>query len=332
MSIPFNVLYNSDKNGVASVLPSDGRNINIIKGVNFGKILGYIQSNDMNSIESWVEGYENILSEYLHKKEKSWKKITDLDKYCTNLNYIIDFIVQGLYNLNEIDKIRWTNRVEYISMDTLLKYPLLKCRRNLKNYENKDLFFKKLMLDLCEDIAHIKNRKKIIKDKKCPLILSRLQYRKKTLMDHFHSYYHKSRFYQDSQCSIDFIHRNLSDIRCNKIREKPNITGASEGSKVIAPPSAERAKQHAEEASETEVLQDPGHDDSDNPELVDPFPENLKFSLPVNDDPPKLDTTYAAASLAGISLFGTILYKVKYHCINEILCTSFIFHVNIILI
>ncbi|VUZ96663.1 PIR protein [Plasmodium vivax] len=29
----------------------------------------------------------------------------------------------------------------------------------------------------------------------------------------------------------------------------------------------------------------------------------------VNDDPPKLDTTYAAASLAGISLFGTILYK-----------------------
>ncbi|SCA83344.1 hypothetical protein PVT01_000005100 [Plasmodium vivax] len=49
--------------------------------------------------------------------------------------------------------------------------------------------------------------------------------------------------------------------------------------------------------------------DVENPELVDRNLDDLQIGLPFNEDPPKLDTTYAAASLAGISLFGTILYK-----------------------
>ncbi|SCA60317.1 hypothetical protein, conserved [Plasmodium vivax] len=51
------------------------------------------------------------------------------------------------------------------------------------------------------------------------------------------------------------------------------------------------------------------------PEIDLENPESLSLQIDLNEDhtqtdtQPKLDTTYAAASLAGISLFGTILYK-----------------------
>ncbi|KMZ92289.1 hypothetical protein PVMG_03644 [Plasmodium vivax Mauritania I] len=311
--------------------------MSIIHGVKFGMILDHIQKRNISGIKSWINGYENKLTEYLNKKHKPSKN-KDLVKYCTNLNHILDYVVQGINNLKMYDCVYWIHQVDEGSKKALRQYPSLNCERDLHNYKNKYLFFKKLMLDLCEDIEYIKKNQHFLKNKKkCPKIMSRLQYREKTLMQLFDTFYNKSMFYQDSQCSINFIHRNLSNISCDNVGEKPNITGASEGSTVTASPSSERAEQHADEklrktehegVLETKDSQDPDHGDGlDDPGPVDPIPEGLKFSLPVNEDPPKLDTTYAAASLAGISLFGTILYKVKYYYINEILYKSFIFYI-----
>ncbi|CAG9474508.1 unnamed protein product [Plasmodium vivax] len=317
MSIPLKLIY-YNKDGVPNALPSDKRNIDIIHGVNFRIILRHIHDQNINGIKSWISGYENKLSGYLKKKQISWKN-NDPGKYCTNLNYIIDYIVQGINNLGIYDRIRWTNQVENISMNTLRKYPSLNCTRNFDNYKNKHLFFKKLMLDLCEDIELIKKGNNYIKDKKCPLILSRLQYRKETLMQFFHAFRNKSIFNLNHECSLDFIHKNLSNINCNEAEEQPNISITSEEETVSASSSAGGEEPRAEEritgtldknVLETEVLESSGSDDGlENPESVDPLLDDFTIRLPDNEDPPKLDTTYAAASLAGVSLFGTILYK-----------------------
>ncbi|KMZ77373.1 hypothetical protein PVIIG_05768 [Plasmodium vivax India VII] len=231
------------------------------------------------------------------------------------------------------DGVYWIHQVDEGSINAFKKNPSLKCTRNFDNNENKHLFFKKLMLDLCEDIAHIKTNKNILMNKKkCPKILARLQYRKETLMQFFYASYYKDMFDIKDECSISFINDNFSDISCNNVKEQSKTTGPSEGERVTASSSADRADQLQDSAKETGELQDSAHGDGlDDPGPVDPIPEDLEISLPFNEDPPKLDTTYAAASLAGISLFGTILYKVKCHYINEILYKSFIFYVNIII-
>ncbi|SCA60810.1 VIR protein [Plasmodium vivax] len=249
------------------------------------------------------------------------------DKYCTNLNYIIDFIVQAIYNLNEFDRIGWTHKIQKISQNILPKHTLQVCTRNLNNYENNYLFFKKLMLDLCEDIEYIKKKKFSRKYSDCPIIISRLKHRKLILMDFFFTLTNRSIFELDDVCSIDFIHKNISSLKCNEIERQPNTTGApklwrittsssadrenpSREERIIRNPEEKASGKTNEQALETDALQNPGHDDDLNElEPVDPIPEDLTINLPVNDDPPKLDTTYAAASLAGISLFGTILYK-----------------------
>ncbi|SCA59879.1 hypothetical protein, conserved [Plasmodium vivax] len=309
MSIPFDLLY--DKDNPINGLPSDRRNYNIIRGVNFGKILGHIQKKNKDDIESWINGYQNKLTGYLNKKHNSWKK-NDPVKYCTNLNYILDYIVQGINNLQVFERINWIHQVDTISMDILPKYIPSNCKRNLKNSENKHLFFKKLMLDLCEDIEYFKTNKKILIHKnKCPKILARLQYRKNTLMDFFHTFYHREMFDIKDECSLSLINNNFSDINCNKVEKRPYTSGASEGLSVTASSSDDRANLHPKETTlGTKVLQDSPPDDGlDELEPGDPIPEDLDISLSFNEEPPKLDTTYAAASLAGISLFGTILYK-----------------------
>ncbi|KMZ77309.1 hypothetical protein PVIIG_06573, partial [Plasmodium vivax India VII] len=76
--------------------------MNIIRGVNFGIILRHIHDQNINGIKSWISGYENKLNNYLNKRHKSLKE-NDLVKYCTNLNYILDYIVQGINNLKMFD-------------------------------------------------------------------------------------------------------------------------------------------------------------------------------------------------------------------------------------
>ncbi|KNA01535.1 hypothetical protein PVNG_05556 [Plasmodium vivax North Korean] len=290
----FFMIYNKDNVGI--ILPSDRRNVHIIHGVKFGAILKHIHNKNNHEIDSWIKKYKNTLTEYLMKNSQIWKK-NDPGKYCTNLNYIIDFIVQGIYNLKEIERIGWAHQVQEITRNTLRQYTSSKCTRDIDNFENKYLLFKKLMLDLCEDIEHFKANKNIKNHKKkCLKNLSRLQYRKDTLMQLFHTFYHKEMFDIKDECSISFINNKFSDISCNKVEEQPQTVVTSEG------------------AIETGEVQDSAHGDGlDDPGPVDPIPEDLQFNLSFNEDPPKLDTTYAAASLAGISLFGTILYKVKYH-------------------
>ncbi|KMZ89829.1 hypothetical protein PVMG_05994 [Plasmodium vivax Mauritania I] len=312
------------------------RNINIIHGVKFGAILTHIHNKNKDDIDSWINGYKNKLTEYLNKNPQIWNK--DPGKYCTNLNYIIDFIVQGINNLKMIEGIRWALRVQEISRDTLRKITSSKCTRDLDNFENKNLLFKKLMLDLCEDIEFIKKKIKILPYNKCLRVISRLKYRNDTLMKLYHTFVNKSIFDLKDKCSISFIYNNLSNINCNKGQEQPSVTGSFERGTVTASSSAVRADTQVEgkiketkeeEALETESLQDSGFGDGlDNTEPVYPNLEDLQIGLPDNEDPPKLDTTYAAASLAGVSLFGTILYKVKYHYIKKKLCKIFLFYIN----
>ncbi|KMZ83395.1 hypothetical protein PVBG_06037 [Plasmodium vivax Brazil I] len=133
----------------------------------------------------------------------------------------------------------------------------------------------------------------------------------------------KNIFAFDNNCTIPIIREKLRGLSCKKTPIlQPTVT-------VTEPESITEVP-----GPEGDLLKTRASEDGEDPLGAEDL-GSLPVELDLNEDShtePKLDTTYAAASLAGISLFGTILYKVKCHYINEILCTCFIFNVSITLI
>ncbi|KMZ88642.1 hypothetical protein PVBG_06131 [Plasmodium vivax Brazil I] len=281
-----------------------------------------IREQNKNAIISWVEQYENKLNNFLNNNKDTIEK-DDLTAYCKNINYLIDIIVQRIRKFDGIERVKWENNIEQKSIKVLSHNTWLNCKRNFENYNKRYVYVKKMMYDLCEDINYIMNDKKILKNNHCSKFIKRIKYRTDTLMKIYDSFIDDQIFHFDHDCTISNIMKKFKELKCVSNAE-PTEAIPNNGDTILNP-------------TETDV-QGPREDEiSDN--VVPPTDEEnleaLSVELDLNEDShtePKLDTTYAAASLAGISLFGTILYKVKYQYKNEILCTSFIFHVNTILI
>ncbi|KMZ96173.1 hypothetical protein PVNG_06158 [Plasmodium vivax North Korean] len=303
-------------------LPSEKRNYDITTNIEFVKILSYPLKQNINAINSWVKEYEEKLTKFLQKKKGKIEK-KNHSVYCQNINYLIDIIVRRIRMFYGIEKIKWEHDIEQISKSVLKDNTSLKCERNFHNHNNPYVYVKKMMYDLCEDIDYIMKDKKILYDDDCYKFIDRIKYRTDTLMQIYNSFIDGKIFIFDKDCTISYITKKLEELECKPKVEQTEAIPNNENT-VLNPTETD-----AQETPEDEISGDAAQaTDVENP-------ESLSVELDLTEDShtePKLDTTYAAASLAGISLFGTILYKVKYHYINEILCTSFIFHVNIILI
>ncbi|KNA00868.1 hypothetical protein PVNG_06200 [Plasmodium vivax North Korean] len=294
--IPFNVFY-GDSNRKKNRLPSEKRNFDIIKGITFGELLKYVKKKDENNINSWLGQHENKLKKHLSIMETELKQ-EERDKYCTNLNYILDFVVQAV---NNFDKSKFFESIHYFdknSINILNSFASLNCERNIYNSDDKNLYIKKIMYDLCDDMEYMLSDKNIPSGTPCSRMIGRIRYRSGILGRIYNTVSDKSIFYLNKNCNLSIIGEKFSSLSCNKKPIVPPTVSVTEPQTLTALSSSGR---DLSEPRETE--------DVENPESVDPVPDDLTFSLPVNDDPPKLDTTYAAASLAGISLFGTILYK-----------------------
>ncbi|SCA82209.1 hypothetical protein PVC01_000132200 [Plasmodium vivax] len=288
-----------DNSPLIRSLPAEKRNFDIIKNIEFFKILKYPLEQNKNAIISSVEQYENKLNNFLKNKKNKIVK-DNISVYCKNINYLIDIIVQRIIKFDGYEKIKWEEEIEEISKRVLMKNNWLYCERNFHNYNNRYVYVKKLMYDLCEDINYIMNDKKILKNNHCSKFIKRIKYRTDTLMKIYDSFIDDQIFHFDHDCTISNIMKKFKELKCVSNAE-PTEAIPNNGDTILNP-------------TETDV-QGPREDEiSDN--VVPPTDEEnleaLSVELDLNEDShtePKLDTTYAAASLAGISLFGTILYK-----------------------
>ncbi|KNA00920.1 hypothetical protein PVNG_05350 [Plasmodium vivax North Korean] len=325
--IPFKVFFNRDAFNSNKRLPSEQCNIDIITRIHFGKLLKSITDKKGNDINSWLEYYGNELKILLNFMEKNKIVKTKRDKYCKNLNYILDFAVQAIENYKDFNYVKWTHDFEEKNIDIFPKYTSLNCQRDIHNYKDKNLYIKKIMYDLFDDIEYMLSNKKFLIGKQCFDMLSRIIYRWKILIAIYNKVRNPNIFTLDNNFTLYTISEKLQHLKCNKKPKPPKTVNVDEPKPVIELQS-----------TVTDLLESTGSENGKELSGVEK-PESLSFQLDINEDihsqtdsQPKLDTTYAAASLAGISLFGTILYKVKYHYINEILCKIFLFYVNIMLI
>ncbi|CAG9473062.1 unnamed protein product [Plasmodium vivax] len=292
--IPLKVFY--DNRSLIRKLPSEKRNFEIIKSIEFIKILNYVLEEKENSINSWVSQYGNKLKKLvLGKKDKD-----DFSVYCKNINYLIDIIMQRIRMFKEIKKIKWIDNIHQISKKVLKDNSLSKCERNLDNIDNRYVYVKKMMYDLCEDIDYIMNNEAILNHDNCSIFIKRIEYRKDTLMKIYNSFNYGIKFLFDNQCTISSIKDKFEKLKCKPKDEQTETIPNNEN--TILNPTETDVQGQREDGMSRDVA---SPTDEENLEA-------LSVELDLNEDShtePKLDTTYAAASLAGISLFGTILYK-----------------------
>ncbi|SCO66141.1 VIR protein [Plasmodium vivax] len=302
--IPIKVFY--DKVAAKSIkkLPSEQRNIDIIRGITFGELLQHIKEKDKKKINSWLKQHENKLKSHLSMMQNDLMK-EKYEIYCTNLNYILDFVVQALKNFNNSNEFfNLIHVFEEKSRDVLQSYTTLNCLRNFHNSNDKNLYIKKIMYDLCEDIQYMSWFDQNIERKHCSKMVNRIKNRWKILTEIYDAVSDKKSFDFDKECTLSTMNQMLKTLKCNATPKAPPTVTVTERQTLTALPGSGG---DLSETRRSEDVEDPI--DVENPESVDTFPEDLTIGLPVNDDPPKLDTTYAAASLAGVSLFGTIIYK-----------------------
>ncbi|KMZ82070.1 hypothetical protein PVIIG_06139 [Plasmodium vivax India VII] len=325
--IPLKVFYDEDAVQSNIKLPSEQRNIDIIKGIYFRRLLQYIKNKNTKNINLWLNHHENKLKKHLGIMQEKLKE-EEHDKYCKNLNYILDLVVQALKKFNDSNEFfRLSHEFDEKSKNILNSYKSLKCRRILKDFQDTNLYIKKIMYDLLDDIEYMLSDQYNPIRTQCLNMIKRIAYRWGILRHIYNTVSDKSIFTLDNNFTLYTISEKLQHLKCNKKPKPPKTVNVDEPKPVIELQS-----------TVTDLLESTGSENGKELSGVEK-PESLSFQLDINEDihsqtdsQPKLDTTYAAASLAGISLFGTILYKVKYHYINEILCKIFLFYVNIMLI
>ncbi|CAI7721737.1 PIR protein [Plasmodium vivax] len=201
---------------------------------------------------------------------------------------------EKLNNFNKSKFFHSSHKFDENSIRILNSYPSLKCPRNLYTYEDKNLYVKKIMYDLFDDIEYMLSDDKILSGEQCSKMVDRIKYRWGILTDIYVAVSDKNIFTLDNNFTFSIIGEKLQGLSCKKTSELSQTVAVAEPQPLTDTPNSEG------DLLETEVRED-------EEDL-----ESLSDGFGLNEDShtePKLDTTYAAASLAGISLFGTILYK-----------------------
>ncbi|KMZ95717.1 hypothetical protein PVMG_05317 [Plasmodium vivax Mauritania I] len=268
----------------------------------FERIVGFIKKKNKNGVYMWVKLFKKRLGDYLNViKDKDTGLLPP--KICRDINYIIDIIYKGISSLRGIDYVKWAHSIELSAEELLDKDTKLGCKRKIHNMSGDDVYYRKVMDDICIDIPYIeKNMKEIKQSNKCQKIVSYFEDKRNLFLD---KYQHKAnnKFFQfDGYCTIDNIKKKLPNLNCNALDE------------TETQPLRDTPKDVSVEAGE-DGLMEPTLEEAQAAQKL----ENL-LQQGLQEETPNLDTTYAAASLTGVSLFGVLLYKVIYNYKNEYYC------------
>ncbi|KMZ88954.1 hypothetical protein PVBG_05771 [Plasmodium vivax Brazil I] len=279
----------------------------------------YIKEEKLELVEKWLQDFKPNLKKYLSLINAKKENI-DINIHCRDLNYILDTISERVFEYKKIERIKWYHDIEETTIKLLNnEFKELKCKREMYDSNNNYMHIKKYMRDLCEDIKYIIEKKmELQKNANCKDIIFRVSERQKQLREVFHTNTRHSVFNFDNNCTIDYIMNNFSGNECNNVAKSPKpkaqtVNTSMEQTKQDASPAlgetlttAPGQSVDTKEASEQEddEMEPNGIEESD-------FLMGMSLKLSSGEAEPKLDTTYAAASLCGVSLIGAMIYKVK---------------------
>ncbi|CAG9472763.1 unnamed protein product [Plasmodium vivax] len=177
-------------------LPSEKRDAELKSHIIYNYLESIISNENWPHIRGWLSKYDRRLENYLRTNKRKLKN-GDHYRFCENLNYWLDLIVQ-----------------KGINKQLLEKYSSLKCTRNLDSYTDKNTLFKKQLYDLCEDINHLRvNEEKISKHINCRSIISGVEDRMDNLKMSIVGE-KGSIFTSDGECNISHLDENISKVSC----------------------------------------------------------------------------------------------------------------------
>ncbi|SCO65450.1 VIR protein [Plasmodium vivax] len=240
-------------------------------------ILKYIRSNDIKNVEIWIDKFRERLLNYLMNETAEWKSIKP-EKRCSDLNFIIDVIVERIEKSKLRDNIYHAHNVLKTSTELINHHSPTNCARSFNTNIKDGVIFKRYFDNLCEDSSFIiSNIEQIKKGGKCKAIV-----KCSTNM---------AKIFEGKFCAI--LPGELDS------EKSQNVKGSSEhpeGTLV-----AEQVKEELEDSAAGEVTD------------KDMSPPLHSFDLELGNDekPLDLNTTYAASTLLGTSLMAIILYKFK---------------------
>ncbi|KMZ88924.1 hypothetical protein PVBG_06346 [Plasmodium vivax Brazil I] len=266
------------------------------------RIINNINDENVGIVESWLEKFKPNLKKYLNGIRNKLGEI-NIDVHCRDLNYILDLILERIFKLKGIKRIKWQHFIEEPSLNLLnVEFENLKCPRKMYNSNNNYMHIKKYMYDLCEDIGHIIKIQNELQKRKilCKNVISRVLERQKRLLEAYHKDPDHDAFKFDEKCTINYIMNQFSGKECD-IVAKP-LRAIEPTGNVLYEQQEQDPGPEAEPGQEDEV--DPGATEELDLGI------DIPLELPSGEEP-KLDTTYAAASLCGVSLIGAMIYKVK---------------------
>ncbi|KMZ76699.1 hypothetical protein PVIIG_05311 [Plasmodium vivax India VII] len=268
----------------------------------FKNIVDFIKNKNINGVSKWIGYFEDRLNYFL--KAKNDKKDGSLPpKICRDINYILDIINEGILLLKDTNSVSWTHHIDTTAKKLLDENKALGCIREIHRITGNDIYYRKNMDDICTDIPYIQGKMKEIKQSNnCQKIVSYFEGKRKIFLDNCQHIPNNEFFNFDNVCTINKIKNELETLNCNALDE------AKAQSLVEAPADA------PVEAGE-DGLMEPTLEEAQAAQKL----ENL-LQQGLQEATPNLDTTYAAASLTGVSLFGVLLYKVIYNYKNEYYC------------
>ncbi|CAG9474717.1 unnamed protein product [Plasmodium vivax] len=288
-------------------LPSKKFYNKVKEDIHYDEILRYIRYNNVTKVEKWINEFRKRLDNYLKKETAEWNHINP-DKRCSDLNFIIDVIVERIEKSKLRNNMYHAHNVLKTSTELINNYLPIKCNRSFNNDIKDGAIFKKYFDNLCEDSSYIiSNIEKVKKGGRCNAIVNDIRIRKKALGEIVFKIFQKkfANFFNISEeCSTNMdkiLNGNFCDIPPRELDSvrRQNVEGSSDHPKgaLDAEQAQEESKDHA------------AGDDTDN-EMTRPL-ESFELELGNNEEPLDLNTTYAASTLLGTSLMAIILYKFK---------------------
>ncbi|CAI7724199.1 PIR protein [Plasmodium vivax] len=272
-------------------LPSLKNFTQLMLRLKFENIVGFIRKKNKNWISIWINYLEDRLNQYVNvKKEKDNGSLPP--KICRDINYILDIINEGILALRGPESVRLTYRIEMIAKKVLDANKELRCNREIHHITGDDIYYRKVMDDICMDIPYIKDKMNEIKQSNnCKKIVSHFEEKRNLFINKYQNKLNNKFFQFDTNCTIEKIKNELQTFNCITLDE----TGAQT---LVDTPTAVSV-----EAGE-DGLMEPTLEEAQAAQKL----ENL-LQQGLQEETPNFDTTYAAASLTGVSLFGVLLYK-----------------------
>ncbi|VUZ99432.1 PIR protein [Plasmodium vivax] len=257
----------------------------------FEFIVSFIKKKNIYGVSKWVNNFEKRLSDYLNVTKKINKGKLH-PKICRDINYILDIITHGIYKLRGTNYVKLAHDIEITAKKLLDRDGPLGCIRKIHNITGNDIIYRKYMDDICIDIPYIKEKMKEIKQSNnCQKIVSYFEGKRKIFLDNCQHIPNNEFFNFDNVCTINKIKNELETLNCNALDEaKAQSLVEAPADAPVEPGTGELMETTLEEAQAAQKL------------------ENL-LQQGLQEETPNLDTTYAAASLTGVSLFGVLLYK-----------------------